>query len=147
MSARINISQLEPQAIKAMMGLESYMADADLSPKLLELIKIRASIVNNCAYCIHMHTLEAKKLGEDEQVLFALAAWQESTLFTDKERSVLALTDAVTLIDKQGVTDALYKQCLAVLGEQALAQCMMQIVTINAWNRIAVATKMQFVAG
>jgi AhpD family alkylhydroperoxidase len=144
MSARINISQLEPQAIKAMMGLENYMGGADLPPKLCELIKIRASIVNNCAYCIQMHTLESKKLGEDEQRLFALAAWQESPLFTDKERSVLALTDAVTDIAKEGVTDVVYRQCLAVLGEQALAQCMMQIVTINAWNRIAVATKMQF---
>ncbi len=147
MSARINISQLEPQAIKAMMGLESYMAGVDLSPKLRQLIKIRASMVNNCAYCIQMHTLESKKLGDDEQRLFALAAWQESPLFTDKERAVLALTDAVTQIPNQGVTDAVYNQCLAVLGEQALAQCMMQIVTINAWNRIAVATKMVFSEG
>ncbi len=144
MSARINISQIEPKSIQAMMGLETYMSSVYLSPKLRQLIKIRASILNNCAYCIQMHTLESKKLGEDEQRLFALAAWQESPLFTDKERAVLALTDAVTLISEQGVSDAIYEQALAVLEEQALAQCIMQIVTINAWNRIAVATKMVF---
>lgn len=144
MSARINLSQIEPKAIQAMMGLETYMGDTDLPARLRQLIKIRASILNNCAYCIQMHTLESKKLGEDEQRLFALAAWQESPLYTDKERAVLAITDAVTLISEQGVTTAVYEQALAALGEQVLAQCMMQIVTINAWNRIAVATKMVF---
>ncbi len=144
MSARINLSQLEPLSIKAMMGLETYMAEVDMAPRLRQLIKIRASMLNNCAYCIHMHTLEAKKLGEDEQRLFALAAWQESPLFTDKERAVLELTDAVTQVSLQGVSNATYNRCLAALGEQTLAQCIMQIVTINAWNRIAVATKMEF---
>ena len=142
MQSRINISQLEPKSFKAMIGLETYLAEVDLTPKLRQLIKIRASIVNNCAYCIEMHTLESKKLGESEQRLYALAAWQESPLFSDKERALLKLTDEVTLISGQGLTDASYEACLAVVGEQVVAQCIMQIVTINAWNRIAVATKM-----
>ncbi len=142
MQSRINISQLEAKSLNAMMGLETYLAQVDLAPKLRQLIKIRASILNSCAYCIEMHTLEAKKLGESDQRLFALAAWQESPLFSEKEQALLKLTDEVTLIAVQGVSDTTYEACLDVLGEQVLAQCIMQIVTINAWNRIAVATKM-----
>jgi len=142
MQPRINISQLEPKSFKAMMGLETYLAEVDLTPNLRQLIKIRASILNNCAYCIEMHTVEAKKLGESEQRLYALAAWQESPLFSSKERALLKLTDEVTLVAGQGLSDATYEACLAAVGEQGVAQCIMQIVTINAWNRIAVATRM-----
>jgi len=142
MQPRINISELEPKSFKAMMGLETYLAEVDLTPNLRQLIKIRASILNNCAYCIEMHTVEAKKLGESEQRLYALAAWQESPLFSDKERALLKLTDEVTLVAEQGLSDATYEACLAAVGEQGVAQCIMQVVTINAWNRIAVATRM-----
>ncbi len=142
MQTRINISQFEPQSFKAMMGLEIYLKETDVDPKLRQLIKIRASILNNCAYCIQMHTKESKKLGESEQRLYALSAWKESPLFSEKEQAVLELTDEVTLITLQGVSEATYIACLEQLGEKALAQCIMQIVTINMWNRIAVATKM-----
>ncbi len=142
MQPRINISQLEPQSFKAMMGLEVYLKETDVAPKIRQLIKIRASILNNCAYCIQMHTEESKKLGESEQRLYALSAWKESPLFSETERAVLKLTDEVSLITLQGVSNATYMTCLKQLGEQALAQCIMQIVTINMWNRIAVATKM-----
>ncbi|NRB40336.1 MAG: carboxymuconolactone decarboxylase family protein [Pseudomonadales bacterium] len=142
MQSRINISHLEPHSFKAMMGLETYLAEIELAPKLRQLIKIRASILNNCAYCIEMHTQESKKLGESEQRLYALSAWQESPLFSDKERALLKLTDEVTLISDRGLSNATYEACLAAVGEQVMAQCIMQIVTINAWNRIAVATKM-----
>jgi len=142
MHTRINISQLEPQSFKAMMGLEIYLKDTSVDPKLRQLIKIRASILNNCAYCIQMHTEESKILGESEQRLYALSAWKESPLFSEKERAVLELTDEVTLITLHGLSEAVYIKCLEQLGEQYLAQCIMQIVTINMWNRIAVATKM-----
>jgi len=142
MQSRINISQLEPKSLKAMMGLENYLKETDVEPVLRQLIKIRASILNNCAYCIQMHAEESKKMGETEQRLYALSAWEESPLFSEKERVVLKLTDEMTLISLQGVSEATYTESLAKLGEQFLAQCIMQIVTINIWNRIAVATKM-----
>jgi len=142
MQHRIDISALEPAAYKPMLGLESYLGEIDLDPKLKELIKIKASIINKCAFCIQMHTEQARKLGETEQRLYALSAWQESPLFTEKERAVLALTEEVTSISLQGLSDDTYAQCLALLGENEIAQCIMQIVTINAWNRIALATKM-----
>ncbi len=142
MQSRININQLEPKSIKAMMGLETYLVETDVEPKLRQLIKIRASIINNCAYCIQMHTEESKRLGESDQKLYAVAAWKESPLFTEKERAVLKLTDEVTLVSVHGLTEATYLESAKHLGEQVLAQCLMQIVTINAWNRIAVATKM-----
>ena len=143
MTNRININELEPAAYQPMFGLESYLSDTDLEPKLKELIKIKASITNQCAYCVQMHTEQARKQGETEQRLYALSVWKKSPLFTDTERAVLALTEEVTLISATGVSDETYSRCLALLGEHTLAQCIMQIVTINMWNRIALATKMQ----
>ncbi len=142
MSKRIEISALEPKAYEPMLGLEGYLAETDLEPKLRELIKLKASIINKCAFCIQMHTAQALELGEDQQRLFALAAWQESPLFTERERAVLALTEAVTRIGAAGLPDTIYNAALAELGEQQLAQCLMQVVTINAWNRIALSTRM-----
>lgn len=143
MSHRISIAHQQPAAFKAMMGLESYLAASDLDFSLKELIKLRASMLNHCAYCIEMHSKAALDHGEDLQRLLALAAWQESPLFSERERAVLALTDEVTLIAGHGVSDATYQSALQQLGEPLLAQCLMQIVTINAWNRIAVSTKME----
>lgn len=142
MTKRISIADVQPQALKAMLGLEKYLSQTDISTTLKELIKLRASVINKCAYCIQMHTTEALKNGEDQQRLFAIAAWQESPLFSDEERTVLALTDAMTNISAQGVSDEVYNQALAILGEEKLAQCIMEIITINAWNRFALSTKM-----
>lgn len=142
MQNRIRIDQLEPTSYKPMIGLEQYLADTDVESSLRELIKLKASIINKCAYCIQMHTEQARKAGETEQRLYAVAAWQESPLFTKKERAVLALTEEVTLISEQGLSDETYATCIELLGENGLAQCIMQIVTINAWNRIALSTKM-----
>ena len=114
------------------MGLEAYLGGTDIPLSLKELIKLRASMLNGCAYCIEMHAEVAMKHGDSPQRLLALAAWRESPLFGERERAVLALTDEVT-----------YQQALALLGETLLAQCLMQVVTINAWNRIAVATRME----
>jgi len=142
MHSRINISQLQPKSFQAMMRLENSLKETNVDPKLRHLIKIRASIINNCAYCIQMHVEESKRLGDSEQRLYALSAWEESSLFSDKERVVLKLTDEITLISLQGVSKESYTASLVHLGEQALAECIMQIVTINMWNRIAVTTKM-----
>ena len=126
-----------------MFGLEKYLGSVDLDPTLKELIKIRASQINGCAYCIHMHTAQARKQGETEQRIYALCAWAESPLFTETERAVLALTDEVTRISDRGLTEATYQAALSLLGENATAQCIMQIVTINAWNRMAVSTNLR----
>ncbi len=142
MENRINIMSLEPDAYKAMLGLESYLSSSTIDHQTRELIKIRASQINGCAYCIQMHTEQARELGETEQRLYALAAWKESPLFTDRERAVLAITDEVTLLANHGLSTKNYDKALQALGENGLAETIMQIATANAWNRIAVSTAM-----
>ncbi|HTN33125.1 MAG TPA: carboxymuconolactone decarboxylase family protein [Marinobacter sp.] len=140
MEKRIDISELEPGAYKAMINLEQYLGSTDLTNTLKELIKIRASQINGCAYCIQMHAESALRQGETQRRIFAISAWKESPLFDETERAVLALTEEVTLISQNGLGSDVYDAALAALGEQVLAQAIMQIVAINAWNRIAVAT-------
>jgi AhpD family alkylhydroperoxidase len=141
---RIKIKETEPDGYKAMLGMEHYIRNSQLPPKLMEIIKIRASQINGCAYCIDMHALEALEIGEEQRRIFAISAWKESPLFTEEERAVLQLTDEVTLISKDGVSSATYKNVLKYYGESLLAQIIMQIVIINSWNRIAVSTGMIF---
>lgn len=142
--SRILIKDIEPDAYKAMRGLEQYIRNSQLPPILRELIKIRASQINGCAYCIDMHTQEALKIGETQRRIFALSAWKESPLFTKEERAVLQLTEEVTLISADGVSDETYEQGLRFYGKNMLAQIIMQIVIINSWNRIAVSTMQIF---
>ncbi|MDD9175171.1 carboxymuconolactone decarboxylase family protein [Aliivibrio sp. S2TY2] len=142
MTSRIDIAKIQPKALSAMLSIESYLSGVTLSVELKELIKIRASMINKCAYCIQMHVPEAEKAGVEAQKLFALAAWKESPLFSATERAVLALTDDMTLIAHDGVSDTVYQEALEVLGEEQLAQAMMQVIMINAWNRFALATQM-----
>lgn len=137
---RINIKNLEPNAYKAMLALESYGATCALDPILKELIKIRASQINGCAYCLDMHTEDALKIGETARRIFALSVWHESHLFSEEERALLQLTEEVTKISEGGVSDETYKNSIEIYGEQMTAQIIMLIVTINAWNRIAIAT-------
>ncbi|HEY4327576.1 MAG TPA: carboxymuconolactone decarboxylase family protein [Mucilaginibacter sp.] len=141
---RISIKDIEPDAYKAMIGLEQYISNSSLSPLLRELIKIRASQINGCAYCIDMHTQEALKIGETQRRIFALSAWRESPLFTEEERAVLKLTEAVTLISVDGVSDETYAKVRKIYGERGLAQIIMQLIIINSWNRIAVSTRQIF---
>ena len=143
MQSRISISDLEPHAVEAMLGLEKYLGSAKLYPSLCALIKIRASQINGCAYCIQLHTEKARAQGEHEQRIYALSAWKESPLFTEKERAVLSLTDEITLISDHGLSKEVYDKGLEFLGENGLAQYIVQIITINAWNRIALSTKMR----
>jgi AhpD family alkylhydroperoxidase len=125
-----------------MAALQAYGNQTQVSALHREMIKIRASQVNGCAYCIQSHTADARKLGESEQRIYALSAWWESPLFSEEERAILALTDEVSLIADDGVTDETYKAAVTFFGEKVTAQLIMLIITINAWNRIAISTHM-----
>jgi len=140
MEKRVDIHKLEPGAYKGMTGLEQYIRNTKLQPLLREMIKIWASQINGCAYCIDMHTQEALKLGEKQRRIFALSAWKESPLFTEEERAVLQLTEEVTMISKHGVSNETYNNVLKFYNENELAQIIMQVVIINSWNRIAIST-------
>ncbi|MCX2486756.1 carboxymuconolactone decarboxylase family protein [Pedobacter sp. MR2016-24] len=141
MEHRINIQKVEPAAYQAMFGLEKYLSTSKVDPILLELIKMRASQINGCAFCLNMHAADARKIGETEQRLYLLNAWRETTLFTKEEEAVLALTEEVTLISNH-VADSTYNKAASLFSEHDLAQIIMAIVTINAWNRIAITTKL-----
>lgn len=142
MGKRINLSEVDPQAYEAMIGLEEYLAQSGLDKSLYELIKTRASQINKCAFCINMHTRDALALGEASQRLFLLDAWRETNLYTEKERAVLALTEAITLLPNGDVPDDVYQDATKCLAPQELAAVIMAIVTINGWNRIAITTRM-----
>lgn len=135
------MGQVEPAAYQAMYAFDKYFAATELKPAHRELIKIRASQINGCAYCIDAHTKDARKQGETEQRIYALNAWRETPFFTEDERAILALTEEVTLIHRH-VSDATYEEAERVLGPKYLAQVLMAIISINAWNRIGIATGM-----
>lgn len=141
MEQRIDIQKLEPNAYKVMFSLEDYLQNTQLSRTHLELIKIRASQINGCAFCINMHTSDALKQGETEQRIFLLNAWKETELFTEEEKVVLAITEEVTLISQNGLSDKTYQQAEKLFNGNYIAQIIMAVVTINAWNRIAISTK------
>jgi len=132
---------LVPAAYEAMLALENSGKSCLLPPLYKELIKIRASQINGCAYCLDMHTEDALKLGESARRIFAVAVWHESHLFSEEERALLQLTDEVTKIWEKGVTDETYGKAVKFFGETMTAQIIMLIVTINSWNRIAVSAK------
>jgi AhpD family alkylhydroperoxidase len=141
METRVNILQTQPEAYKAMMGLEKYIASTSLTPTHKELIKIRASQINGCAYCINMHTRDARKMGESEQRIYLLNAWRETNLYTEEEQAILAMTEEVTLIQNH-LSKVTYDIARKLFDEKYIAEIIMMITTINAWNRIAIATEM-----
>jgi AhpD family alkylhydroperoxidase len=143
MEKRVNINETEPQAYKAMYALVGYLATAKISNTNTELIKIRASQINGCAYCIDMHTKEALKSGETNQRIFLLNAWRETELFTEEEKVILAMTEEVTLIHNSGLSAETYKKAEQFFDKNVIAQIIMSIVTINAWNRIAISTQLE----
>lgn len=140
MESRINIQKTEPAAYQAMYALEKYLAGSQLTPTHKELIKMRASQINGCAFCLNMHSVDARKLGETEQRIYLLNAWKETNLYTEEEQSILALTEEVTLITNH-VSDATFDRAAKLFDENYLAQIIMAIVTINAWNRIAITSR------
>jgi len=143
MTKRINIYKVSPEAYAPMIALERYIASSGLDIILYELIKTRASQINGCAYCLNMHTRDAMKEGETAQRLFLLNAWRETELFTEKERAVLALTEEMTLIANNHVSDEVYSEAAKYCSEKELAAVMMAIVVINGWNRMAIATELE----
>lgn len=142
MEERFNLGKIAPKALEAMIGLEKFVASSGLDRKLYHLIKMRASQINGCHYCINMHSRDALKDGETAQRLFLLDAWRETNLYTDKERAVLALTEEMTLIADHHVSDAVYKEAAKYFSEEELAGVVMAIVAINGWNRIAITSIM-----
>lgn len=139
MHKRMNIAAIEPEGYNAILALEKYIATTQLTKTHKELIKIRASQINGCAFCLDMHSKDARKNGETEQRIYTLSAWRDTPFFTEDEQAVLALTEEVTLISKH-VSDKTYDEAVRVLGEKYVAQVIMMIITINCWNRIAITT-------
>jgi len=137
---RMNAGRLAPSVYRAMAAFDRSI---ELDPVLRELIKIRASQLNGCAYCLDMHTRDARAAGEDERRLATLAGWREAPFFTERERAALALTDAVTRLGEHGVTDDVWADAAAQFDDAELAQVLWAVVAINAWNRIGVATHLQ----
>lgn len=142
MSTRVNIFQTQPEAYKAMFGLEKYINSTTLTPTHKELIKIRASQINGCAYCINMHTTDARKQGETEQRIYLLNAWRETKLYTEEERVILEMTEEITLIQKNGLTDSTYAKAKKVFDDEYISHVIMMITIINAWNRIGIANEL-----
>lgn len=138
---RINVHQLDPSAFDVMITMEKHIATTDLSIQLRELIKIRASQINHCAYCLDMHTKDARKEGLTEQKLNVIAAWEESPLFDEAERAALKFTEEVTKIADHGVSDTTFNELQKHFTNKQIAQMIIVINQINSWNRIAVATK------
>jgi AhpD family alkylhydroperoxidase len=139
MQARIEYTKTAPDVRKLMWGLEHYVHQAGLDRKLLELVKLRASLINGCAYCVDMHTKVARSIGETEQRLYAVSLWREAPFYSDRERAALAWTEAVTLVSVDHVPDDTYELARAQFSEKELIDLTVAIVAINGWNRFAVA--------
>ncbi len=140
MQPRLESQKASPGAIHAMLALENFVhKSSKLEPSLLELVKMRASQINGCAYCLDMHSKDARAAGETEQRLYTLNAWRETPFFTDRERAALAWTEAVTLITEGHVPDAVYKEARQQFSEEELVNLTMALVAINGWNRLSIA--------
>lgn len=139
MEPRIVIPTVAPEAYQALMNLEGYIAKTSLTPTHKELIKIRASQINGCAFCINMHTADARKYGETEQRIYLISAWREADIYTEEEKAILALTEEVTLISNH-VSEKVYQNAARLFDEKYLAEIILAIITINSWNRFAITT-------
>ncbi len=137
MTPRFNIEQLAPEAYNALLGLEMYNRKSGLDKNYYELIKIRASQINGCAFCLDMHTRDARKLGETEQRIYVLNAWRDTNFFTPEEQAVLALTEEMTNI-QGNVSDQTYKHAVDLLGMETTLKVIMANIAINSWNRLAI---------
>ena len=139
MKPRLDYAKIAPGVVRSLAGLDKYLADAGLEGSLLNLVKLRASQINGCAYCIDMHSKDARASGETEQRLYGLSAWRDAPYYTDRERAALAWTESVTLIAEQHVSDALFVQTRAAFSEQELVNLTLAVIAINGWNRIAIS--------
>ncbi len=141
MEQRFNYFKAAPDAYKAMSGLEAYLHGCGLEAGLLHLIKLRASQINGCAFCLDMHSKDLRAAGETEQRLYTLHAWRECPWYTDRERAPLAWTEALTLITQGHVPDAVYEEVRKQFNEKELTDLSIAITTINAWNRLSIAAR------
>ncbi|MFL5620425.1 MAG: carboxymuconolactone decarboxylase family protein [Gemmatimonadaceae bacterium] len=137
--ARLDFVHIAPEAVRAQRGLEAYIRGCGLEHSLLELVKLRASMINGCAYCVDMHTKDARFAGETEQRLYAVAVWHDVPFFTPRERAALAWTDALTAIAREEVSDELFQQARSQFSEKELVDLTMAVITINGWNRLSVS--------
>ncbi len=138
---RLSVSEVDPEAYNGMLAIEKYVHAGDLEPKTLHLLKIRASQINGCAYCLDMHTTESRKDGENQRRLDVLAAWREApSWFSEAEQAVLELTEEVTLIGNGGVSDEVWTRVKSSFSEDQIIRLLMAISAINTWNRLAIST-------
>jgi AhpD family alkylhydroperoxidase len=142
MQARIDYVKASPDAAKAMFGLEKYVRSCGLELSLLELVRMRTSQINGCAYCLDMHSKDARAEGESEQRLYALNAWRETPFFTERERAALAWTEAITLVSQTHAPDDVYEEVREQFNEKEIMDLTVAIVSINGWNRIAIGLRM-----
>ena len=138
MSRRLNYTKASPAAYQGLLALQGVVDKSGLEKSLLELVKIRASQINKCAYCLHMHTRDARKLGESEERIYLLEAWRESPLYSERERAALAWTEALTLLPEMGAPEATYAALIAQFSEAEVANLTLAIGAINLWNRFGV---------
>lgn len=139
----MNIAQLAPELYRAVAALDAAVGKSGLDARLLHLVKLRASQLNGCAYCVDMHVKEALASGLDPQMLHLVAVWPESPFFDDRDRAALAWTESVTLVAQTGIPDTAYETARAAFSETEIAQLTVAIGTINVWNRIAVSSRSQ----
>ena len=142
MQRRLNYAKAFPPAYQAMLALQETVEKSGLEKPLLELVKIRASQINKCAYCLHMHTRDARNAGESEERIYVLAAWRESPLYTERERAALAWTEALTLLPETGAPDDVYAQVAAQFSEPEIVSLTLAIGAINLWNRFGVGFRL-----
>ncbi len=138
MKPRMEYAKVAPAVTQAMSGLERAVHESGLEPSLLDLVKTRASQINGCAFCLDMHTKDARARGETEQRLYALDAWRETPFYTDRERAALAWTEAVTLVSETHIPDDVYEQARQQFSEQEMAYLTLAVIAINGWNRLAI---------
>ena len=138
MTPRLDPSKVSPDAYRAMMGVELFARQSGLEPSLLTLVKLRASYMNGCAYCVDMHSKEARLAGETEQRIYAVPLWHETPFYTDRERTAFAYAEAVTALAAGGVPDDVYDEAAAEFTERELVALTMAVVAINSWNRLAI---------
>jgi AhpD family alkylhydroperoxidase len=142
MTQRMNVAKFEPAAFHALLALEKAVAQSGLDETTRHLVKVKASMINGCGYCIDLHSKEAREHGETEQRLYALNAWREVQAFSDKERAALGLTDAITRLGEHGVPDDVWDEGVKQWGQEGVAKIVFVAATINLWNRIGVATRL-----
>lgn len=139
MEQRLNYNEIAPEALKIMLEMEKYLQSTSLDKKLRELVKIRASQINGCAFCLNMHTVDARKIGETEQRLYCVSVWEDSDFYTDEEKAALELTEYVTQVSTKRVPDALYNHVRQYFSEKEYVDLIFMINQINSWNRLSIS--------